>query len=189
MADLADLPGLTATISADLAAASIRHAISGAIAMAAHGYIRATRDLDILVIAPATLLPQVFDTIRQHGFHGEDRDLIESLRNRFVAALESGPTTVEILVPVLPYHHGIVDRAVMKTLRAVQVPFVSLEDLVILKTLWHRRKDIADVHALIAGRGGQLDADFVRSTLHSLLPADDPRHAEIHGLLQGQGHT
>ncbi len=40
LADLADLPELTAAISTDLAGAAIPHAISGAIAMAAHGYIR-----------------------------------------------------------------------------------------------------------------------------------------------------
>lgn len=179
LAGLDDLPGLTAAISADLAAASIRHAISGAIAMAAHGYVRATVDLDILVVAPSLRLPQVFDIIRRHGFRGDDRELIASLRDRFVAALEAGPTTVEVLVPVLPYHHGIVDRAVAKPLRGRQVPFVSVEDLIVLKMLWHRAKDVADVHALVALPGATLDREFVRATLRSILPVDDPRHAEM----------
>lgn len=186
MGDLVDLPELTAAISTDLAAVAIRHAISGAIAMAAHGYVRATADLDILVVAPAIRLPQVFEIVRKRGFRGEDRTLLTALRERFVAVLERDSCRVEILVPVLPYHHGIVDRAVIRTLRGSAVPFVSVADLVVLKMLWHRQKDVADVHALVAMLGSA-DGSFVRTTLRSLLPADDSRHAEIEGLLRSPG--
>ena len=53
MASLADLPDLAARLSAELSAASIPHAVSGALAMAAYGYVSATRHIDILVAAPA----------------------------------------------------------------------------------------------------------------------------------------
>src|SRR5262245_11917738 len=45
LADLADLPKLAARISRELSARGIRHVVSGAAAMAAHGYLRATRDI------------------------------------------------------------------------------------------------------------------------------------------------
>jgi len=185
LADPADLPGLTAAISADLTAASIPHAVSGAIAMAAHGYVRATVDLDILVVTPSIRLPEVFEVFRKHGFRGEDRALVTALRERFVATFEAGPTTAEILIPVLPYHHAVLKRAGMKPLRGRQVPFVTVEDLIVLKTLWHRAKDVADLHPLIAIAGNGIDAGYVRSTLGSILPGDDPRHAEIDTLLRG----
>jgi hypothetical protein len=82
-------------------------------------------------------------------------------------------------VPVLPYHKTLVDRAVLRDVEGVHVPFVSLEDLIVLKMLWLRPKDIADIHGLIAAAGANLDADYVRSTLAAILPADDPRHAEL----------
>ncbi|MFY9344527.1 MAG: hypothetical protein WAT39_18690 [Planctomycetota bacterium] len=187
MADLADLPELTAAISTDLAGAAIPHAISGAIAMAAHGYIRSTADLDILVVVPSLRLPQVFELVRRHGFEGEDRALIASLREQTVARLVRGPTFVEILVPVLPYHHGILARAVVRPLRGRQVPFVSIADLIVLKMLWHRVKDVADIHGLLAQPGATSDGDFIRRTLRSLIPASDPRHAEIESLLRTFG--
>lgn len=183
MAPLTSLPGLAARISIDLAKAGIPHAISGAVAMAAHGYVRATKDVDILVVTSSLRLPDVFAAIRQHGFEGEDRRLITDLRQRFVACLHSGPVTVEVLVPVLPYHRTILDRAVRISVGGHDVPFVSIEDLIVLKMLWYRTKDIPDVHALVSS-SPRLDADFIRATLRAILPDENPKHAALEEILQ-----
>jgi len=178
VAGLADLPGLAARISRDLDAAGIRHAISGAVAMAAHGYVRATQDLDVLVLASSLELPRVFGIVRSHGFSGEDRELVREIRDRYVAALRAGPATVEILVPVLPYHRRVLERAVRRHVAGTPVPFVTVEDLVVLKTLWMRAKDVADIHALLA-TSEEFDADYVRERLDEILPEDDDRREEF----------
>ncbi len=169
VAALADLPDLAARLSADLRAAAIPHAVSGALAMAAYGYVRATRDIDILVAVSAVRLPQVFEIVRTHGFKGEDRELIESLRERYMAEMRAGPVSVEILVPVLPYHHTLIDRSVSLQVAGTEVPFISSEDLIVLKTLWHRTKDLADVKVLLAALGEKLDRDYVARTLEGIL--------------------
>ncbi len=183
--DPADLYALAARLSAELHDAGIAHAISGSIAMAAHGYVRGTLDVDVLIVTPALSLPKAFDVVRQLGFSGEDRDLIASIRERSVAALRRGPVAVELLVPVLPYHRTLVDRAVRFEVHGTSVPFVSLEDLLVLKMLWRRAKDIADVHALAALAPGRVDTSYVESTLRSILPDGDPRVAEVLGILRG----
>jgi hypothetical protein len=183
LAALGDLPGLAARLSRDLDAAGIPHAISGAVAMAAHGYVRATSDLDVLVATPAIRWPLVFDIVRAHGFTGEDRDLIASLRERYFATLRSGPVTVDLLVPALPWHREIIERALRRETGGGSVPFVTIEDLIVLKCLWRRAKDIPDLHALIAA-APSLDERYVRETLRRLLPAADPRHAELDDLLR-----
>jgi len=175
---LRSLPELAAAISARLAGAKIRHAVSGAVAMAVHGVVRATKDLDILVVAPQVRLPEAFAIVRDHGFRGEDAELLRGLRERGFAELTSGPVRVEILAPVLPYHRTLPDRAVPVEISGTQVPFVSLEDLVVLKMLWRRQKDVPDIHSLLAA-ARDFDARYVQSTLESILPDDDPRHAEL----------
>jgi hypothetical protein len=182
LAALADLPSLAVRLSSALEEAGIPHAISGAVAMAAHGYVRATQDLDVLVLASSMQLPRVFEIVRAQGFEGEDRELIEAIRERYVAALHAGPVTVEVLVPVLPYHRTLAERAVRIALPDGNVPFVTVEDLIVLKMLWHRAKDVPDIHALIATTLN-LDQGYVREALASILPEDDPRHAEIADLL------
>jgi hypothetical protein len=178
VADLADLPTLAGRISRDLAGAGVPHAVSGAVAMAAHGYVRSTLDHDILVVAPALPLPAVFAIVRAHGFEGDDRALIQALRDRFVAALRRGPISVEIPVPVLPYHRRVLDRAIRRRVGEIDVPFVSVEDLVVRRMLWHRTKDLPDIQAPLA-TSATLDDSYIRSIRHDLLPDGDPRHAEI----------
>ena len=177
MPDLADLPGLASRLSAALTAAKVPHAVSGAIAMAAHGFVRATMDIDVLVVVPSLRLPEVFAIVRTFGFAGEDRALIEGLRARAVAELRSGSASVEIIVPVLPYHHEVLRRSVVLGSEGKRVPFVTAEDLVVLKVLWLRAKDRADVRALLAARSGTMDLAYIRRTLGELLPAGDHRHA------------
>jgi len=178
VAALADLSQAAAALSRALTVAGIRHAVSGAVAMAAHGHVRATQDLDVLVVADAVRLPQVFEIVRGLGFIGDDRALLEAIRDRYVAALCRGPLAIEILVPVLPYHRTVCDRAVRRSLLGEDVPFVTPEDLIVLKMLWRRAKDVADIHALIA-TAPSLDAEYVRRTLADILPAEDSRHAEL----------
>lgn len=185
MAALADLPDLAVRISAALTGAAVPHAISGALAMAAHGFVRGTRDIDLLVVVPSLRLPEVFALVRGFGFEGEDRELVASLRERFVAELRSGPASVEILVPVLPFHRELLGRAETKDVGGVPVPYVSAEDLVLLKMLWLRDKDRGDVRALLAARRGSLDLDRVRRTLRELLPEGDPRFGELERLAAG----
>jgi hypothetical protein len=185
LAALSELPGLTAAISGDLRAAGIAHAVSGAAALAAYGVVRATRDLDVLVSVPAIRLPHVFVLLRHRGFAGEDADLLAALRDRSVAEMTSaGPLSVELLVPALPYHHDLLRRAVDIEVQGVPVPFVSREDLVVLKLLWRRTKDVADVEALLAASDSSLNVAYVRRTLASLLPNGDPRLIELEALLR-----
>ncbi|MEW6742869.1 MAG: nucleotidyltransferase [Planctomycetota bacterium] len=183
MASPDDISSLIVSISSDLTRRTIRHAVSGAAAMAAHGYVRATRDIDILVVAPSTRWPEIFETIRRHGFQGEDLTLIRALRERYVASLTSDWLSVEVLIPVLPYHHDILQRAVIKPVSGTPVPFVALEDLIVLKLLWGRTKDIADVEALLALSGQGLDLTTIRSTLRAILPDDDERHSRLERLV------
>lgn len=182
--DPADLYALAARLSADLSEAGIAHAVSGSIAMAAHGYVRGTLDIDVLVVTAGVSLPRAFEVVRHLGFVGEDRDLVASIRDRAVAALRRGPLAIELLVPVIPYHRTLLDRAVRFEVQGTSVPFVSLEDLVVLKMVWRRAKDIADVHALAALAPGRLDSTYIESTLRSILPTGDPRVAEVLQILR-----
>ena len=183
MAALSELPGLAARISAALTAASVPHAISGPVAMTAYRVVRATRDIDVLVIVEDVKLPGVFAALRGLGFEGDDRDLITALRDRYAAEMKSGAVAVEIFVPALPYHRTLVDRAVYREVAGQQVPFVSLEDLILLKLFWRRGQDVVDIRSLVAA-AESLDGEYMRATLSSIVPDDDPRIEELDRLLR-----
>jgi len=182
MAALAELSRLAAAISSDLTAAGIEHALTGALVLAAHAMPRQTRDIDVVVVIPSMRLPVVFEIARRHGFSGDDRALITQIRTRSFAQMTSGPLTLDVIVPVLPYHHEIVKRARPHEIAGVKAPLVTLEDLFVIKVLWHREKDVWDLRVL-AAMGDRLDGAYIRKTLDGLLPPDDPRHAEVEALL------
>jgi len=183
LAALSDLPGLAARISGALTTSRIPHAISGAVAMTAYRVVRATRDVDVLFVVEDIRLPVVFEALRKLGFEGEDRELVSALRDRYSAEMKSGAVAVDLLVPVLPYHRTLIDRAVFMEVEGEQVPFVSLEDLILLKLLWRRARDVADIQALVAAAPA-LDAEYLRATLRGIVPGDDGRIDELDELLK-----
>jgi predicted nucleotidyltransferase len=180
-----DLSPLAAAVSGDLTAAGIEHVLTGALALAVYGYARATKDIDVVVLVPAVRLPAVFEIARRHGFTGEDRELISQIRARTFAQMKLGPTTLDVIVPVLPYHERIVRRAQRVEIAGRAVPLVTAEDLFVIKSVWHRPKDVADLQVLARKEG--LDAGYIRETLASLVPPGDPVHAEVARLLSVQG--
>jgi hypothetical protein len=178
-----ELSALAAAVSADLTAAGIEHVLTGALALAVHGYARSTHDIDVVVLVPSVRLPEVFATARRHGFTGDDRELVLEVRARTFAQMRRGPATLDVIVPVLPYHERIVRRAQRVEVAGTMVPLVTAEDLFVLKALWHRPKDVADLTVLANKEG--LDAAYVRATLASLVPPGDPVHEEVARLLHG----
>ena len=78
----------------------------------------------------------------------------------------------------------MIDRATRFDVHDEAVPFVSLDDLIILKMIWRRAKDLADVHALAALARGRIDGGYVERTLRSILPTGDSRIAETLGILR-----
>ena len=60
---------------------------------------------------------------------------------------------------------------------------VSLEDLILLKLLWRRGQDVVDIRSLVAA-AVSLDGEYMRATLDSIVPDDDPRIEELDSLLQ-----
>ena len=185
MAD--ELSPLAAAISGDLTAAGIEHVLTGALALAVYGHARNTHDIDIVVLVPSIRLPLVFEIARRHGFEGEDRDVITQIRAKSFGQMKRGSVTLDVIVPVLPYHERIVKRARRIEIAGHVVPLVMAEDLFVIKALWHRPKDVADLQVL--ARMEALDGAYIRETLDSLVPAGDPVHEEVGRLLGGDPTT
>jgi hypothetical protein len=176
--DAADLHRAAAAVSSDLRTAGIRRAPTDSHATAAHGYGRATREVDLLGVAPAIRTPAVFEAVRKHGFEGEDRDLLGSLRSRKVATLRRGPVAFEGTVPTIPYHETLVDRAPGIDAAGGSIPCASAEDLTVVEMTSHRCQDAPDAEALGAATRGRPDVEDVRRTLASIVPPGSARRRE-----------
>lgn len=161
----------------------IKYAVSGGLAQMVWGFIRATRDIDVLVSVPGIRLSAVTETLSGFGWQGDTREALSRLRTDNYMVFPCGDIEVEVFTPALPYHEQALGRRVRKDVEGVPIWFLTAEDLIVLKLIFHRAKDLADVKGTAATLGDRLDRTYIQKTMQDLLPAGDPRLAEMMNLL------
>jgi hypothetical protein len=60
----------------------------------------------------------------------------------------------------------------------------SAEGLIVMKVLAMRPQDEADIRELLAAYGDNLDLEYIRSELDSVMNADDERRRKLESLLR-----
>lgn len=176
----ADPADAAAAISAELERRNVEYAIGGALSLAFWGVVRATKDLDLNVFVSEDVLGPVFDALEAAGCVVDSAAGAARARDRgdFVASWQE--MRVDVFVAFHPYHDEVRRRAVRGELPGHgMVWFLSAEDLAVFKSLFHRPKDLADLHRLFAARRDAFDIDYVERWLTDLLGATDPRVADI----------
>jgi len=121
----------------------VNFVVHGAVAMGIHGYSRATRDLDIIVITPGN---EIIDILTQYGFRvfkpqWTDTGLIYrfSLDNWLLDVFVEGDWGE---------WRRIKQASLTTTLYGHRVKVISKHDLIKRKLMRASFKDLADVHAL-----------------------------------------
>ena len=130
-------------------AANVDYAVVGGVAVNAHGYVRATNDLDIFIRPTEENARAAFEALRTLGIPlGElqPTDLLSDQDN-----LRFGPAEdhIDILASIGEMPFDQVWRNRIETLvEGLPVPFISKADLIENKRQVGRLRDLADVEAL-----------------------------------------
>jgi len=112
---------------------------------------RATQDVDALVLAKdaRTLL----EAASKHGFAARVADAVGFAAKSRVLLLRHEATGihVDITMAGLPFEEEAIRRAQSRPARGVPVPvpLPTVEDLVIMKAVAHRPRDIADIEGIL----------------------------------------
>jgi hypothetical protein len=137
------------SLLAAFAAAGVEFAVVGGVAVNAHGYVRATHDLDIFIRPTEENARAAFEALRELGVPLEGlqpSDLLEDEEN-----LRFGPDEdhIDILASIGEMDFDQVWRNRMETMvGGVAVPFISKADLIENKRQVGRLRDLADVEEL-----------------------------------------
>jgi hypothetical protein len=83
----------------------------------------------------------------------EQRKLIECLLDT---------ARVELFVPAVPLQEELLRRTVPVQVRGREIPITSPEDLILLKLIFHRPKDLQDVCGILWVQRGKLDLDYMK---------------------------
>lgn len=191
-------PGLldaTRRIVSTLDRLKIRYAVGGAVAMNLHRYLRATTDLDVLILLPAVRSQELADALDAEGFvMHDDQDrpravevaqMVRSTRDVGHFRVWLGKTRVELFSPRVPLQDSILQRAREGTLGDVNLKITTVEDLILMKMIFHRPKDLDDVRHLLAANAGQMDAAYIEDWIGKTL--DDSAGEELRVMMRASG--
>ena len=158
------------------------YAIGGAIALGFYAVPRATVDVDVnIFVPPADQLARALTALADAGFVADEEESQLRVRanseGQFRGAISG--LRVDVFVPAIAYYAQLATRRRQVTLLGKPLWILSPEDLVVLKMMFFRRKDLADVEAVLRDQAPSLDRRFVRRQLVELLGAEDERLAAL----------
>ena len=129
-----------------------RGTIIGGIAASILGKPRLTADADALILLSTDDLPHFLDLASQEGLVARLSDAEQFARQNRVVLLrhEESGINVDISLGLLPFEIEAVERSEVYQVGPIQIRLPTPEDLIILKAVAHRPKDMMDIEAVIA---------------------------------------
>ena len=125
--------------------------IIGGVAASLLGQPRLTANADALLLLSTDELPRLIALAEAEGLHPRLPDAIEFARRSRVVLLkhtESG-IDVDISLGLLPFEVEAVERSQEYRAGSLMIQLPMPEDLIILKAVAHRPKDMLDIEAVI----------------------------------------
>ncbi len=128
-----------------------RGVIIGGAAVSILGKARYTEDIDAMFLLSIKDIPQLLEVASEEGIEARIDNAAEFARKSRVVLLKHviSNTNIDLSLGVLPFEQEIVERSVVHQVDAtLQLRLPTPEDLIILKAIAHRPKDMEDIRIL-----------------------------------------
>jgi hypothetical protein len=168
-------------IHASLDAHGIPHAFGGAIALI-YGVRdpRLTHDIDLNISVAPDHVEEVLAALPLTLQHSHQD--AEAVRRHGQVRLHWGPDLpVDLFFPQHEFHHVVASRTRVVAFDGEPLPVISPTDLTVFKTMFNRRKDWADIEAMLRARTVD-EAEAVR-WVGVILGAGHPGCAQLEELI------
>ena len=150
--DLAPLLAVLRDLMAWFKAREVPGVVIGGVAASLLGRPRLTRDVDAVVLLDEDHWGEFLAVGTQHGFVPRRADALafaQETRVLLVRHEESG-IDADIVFGSLAFEKEAVARATWVELGGVRVPLPLPEDLIVMKVVAHRPRDLDDIEAILA---------------------------------------
>jgi len=144
------LPPL-ASIQRLLARFNERGMVIGGIAASLLGRPRLTADVDVVLLLSVADLPHLIEAATEERLLPRIADAENFARRHRVLLLrhEMSGVDVDISLGILPFEVEAVERSEVYQAESISIRLPTPEDLIILKAIAHRPKDLQDIEAVI----------------------------------------
>jgi len=135
---------------------NVKFLLVGAYAVAAYGYPRATKNIDILVGAEPDNAPGIMRALARFGAPLAGVSEADFATAGIAFQIGSSPRRIDILTRISGVEFGhTYERRKTLSLEGMSVPVISLEDLIANKRATGRTQDLADVERLESAISGK----------------------------------
>jgi len=138
--------------------------VIGGIAASLLGTPRFTADLDAVFLVSFEDLPSFLSEAMKEGIEPRIQDPIGFARKSRVLLLRHTTSNIDIDISlgILPFEIEMVHRSTPVVLGSLQLQIPTPEDLIIMKAVAHRPKDLDDIEAIAASHP-ELDKQRIRN--------------------------
>ena len=152
--ELAPLLTVLRHLTAWLQAEQVRGVVIGGVAASLWGRPRLTRDVDALVLLEEGRWGDFLAAGAGHGFLPRRADALAFALETRVLLMRHGESGIDLdlVFGSLPFEKEAAIRAKWVDLGGVAIPLSSPEDLIIMKAVAHRPRDLEDIAAILAAQ-------------------------------------
>lgn len=138
--------------------------IIGGIAVSLLGNPRYTVDLDAVFLLTFEDIPELMLAAAKQGIEARISDPVGFARKNRVLLLRhvASGVDIDLSLGILPFEFEMVERSRLVQIGVIQLRLPTPEDLIILKSVAHRPKDLEDIQAIAASHP-ELDKERIRS--------------------------
>ena len=137
-------------------------AVIGGVAASILGRPRFTRDIDVVVMVEEQRWAWFLSSGSKFGFRPRRPDALEFAGKAGVLLVRHEPSGIDVDVSFasLPFEKELIARTVWRDVGGVHTPLPGVEDLIIMKAVAHRTRDIGDIESLVE-TNTRLDVDRI----------------------------
>ncbi len=127
-----------------------RGVILGGVATGFLGKPRFTVDVDAMVLSSINDIPQLLLFAKEQGIESRIENADSFARKNRVLLLRhnSSRVNIDISLGILPFEKETVERSIIKNIGSLAIRLPTPEDLIIMKAVAHRPKDLQDIQEI-----------------------------------------
>jgi hypothetical protein len=154
-----------------------RHLFIGGLAVMASGEPRMTRDIDLIIFVPREALPGFLAKASRNGFKTGGRKNLTDVLERGSCTIIRGSVAIDLILASTDLEDSAWRRRRRRKIFGRMVFVPSPEDMILLKIIPGRPRDIEDVRNIVASTGNKLDRAYIRKWAERLCDrAEDMRY-------------
>lgn len=151
------------------------YALGGAVALGCWAEPRGTVDVVVSLYLPVADPAQTIAVLRRIGAQLSEEDARTSLTTHGFCRVQFQGRILDVFLPIASIYEAARARRQRMRVGDREVFVWDAETLCVFKMMFFRRKDFADVEAILLTQGGALDRNWVENQLLEMYGRRDPR--------------